>query len=74
MEVDDPDNIDARFNSAVEFLNACKDGSIQLPGGKRMITLKLYGYYKQATSGICNQKNPSRLRMQRLAMFESWKA
>ena len=69
------DDLDAQFDTAVDFLNCCKDGSITLPEGSRMTTLKLYGYYKQATCGICNQKKPfSRLQMRRLAMFQSWKA
>ena len=51
------------------------NGSIQLPGNTSMITLKLYGYYKQAMCGICNQKKPfSRLQIRRQAMFQSWKA
>ena len=70
----DADDLDAQFDSAVDFLNCCKDGSVKLPEGSRMITLKLYGYYKQATCGICNQKKPPRLQMRRLAMFQSWKA
>ena len=68
------DDIDSTFEASVQFLNVCKDGSITLPAGGRVVMLKLYGLYKQATSGICNQDRPSRLQMKRVAMYESWRS
>ena len=58
----------------LEFLNSAKQIKNCNKSFENDILLKLYGYYKQATIGDCDNQSPSFWQVKEQAKWESWTA
>ena len=61
--------MEARFKNAVAFLQKSKD--LKFDNNQK---LQFYALFKQATTGACTEKAPSKLKVVERAKYDAWKS